>query len=149
MLHKQTRLDICQQNLDPSDKECDIFLDGIITGDETWVHHYEPECKRQIMKWKHPQSPIRKKFKSQPSAGKLTLTVFWDPQGPILEYYQDRGSTINSARYSEMLNDRLKPEIRSKRRGQLSKGIVLVHDNARPHTAARTVETVQKLKFEL
>ena len=46
-----------------------------------------------------------------------------------------------------MLIDRLKPEIRSKRWGQLSKGIVLLHDNARPQTAAHKVETLQKLKF--
>jgi len=75
------------------------------------------------------------------------LTDFWDSQGPILEHYQERGSTINSAGYIEMLIDRLKPEIRSSRRGQLSKGIVLLHDNARPHTAAHTVETLQKLMF--
>jgi len=101
------------------------------------------------MEWKRPQTPIRKKFKSQSSAGKLMLTVFWDPEGPILEYYHDRGSTIKSACYSEMLNDRLKPEIRSKCRGQLSKDIVLLHENARPHTALHTVETLQKLKFEV
>jgi len=76
ILHKQMCLDICQQNLDHYDKEGDAFLDRIITVDETWVHHYEPECKRQIMEWKHPQSPIRKKFKSQPSGGKLILTAF-------------------------------------------------------------------------
>jgi len=68
--------------------------------------------------------------------------------GPILEHYQERSSTINSARYNEMLIDRLKPEIRSKHPGQLSKGIVLLHDNARLHTAAYTVETLQKLEFE-
>ena len=62
MLHKQTLLDSCQQNLDRYDKEGDAFLDIIITGDETWVHHYEPECKRQSMEWKHPQLPTRKKF---------------------------------------------------------------------------------------
>ena len=49
--------------------------------------------------------------------------------------------------YSEMLIDRLKPEIRSSHRGQLSKGIVLLHDNAHPHTAVDTVETLQKLMF--
>jgi len=48
-----------------------------------------------------------------------------------------------------MLIVRLKPEIRSKHRGQLSKGIVLLHDNAHPHTTAHTVETLQKLKFEV
>ena len=49
MLHKQTCLHICQQNLDCYDKDSDAFLDRIITGDETWAHHYEPECKWQIM----------------------------------------------------------------------------------------------------
>ena len=68
-----------------------------------------------------------------------TDDIFWDSQGPILEHYQERGSPINSARYNEMLLDRLKPEIRSKRRGHLSKVIVLLHDNARPNTAAHTV----------
>ena len=111
MLHKQMHLDICQQNLDRYDKEGDAFLDRIITGDETWVHHYESGYRRQIMEWKHPQSPIRKKFKGQPSAGKLMRTVFWDSQGPVLEHYQDKGTTINSAYYSEILTDRLKPEI--------------------------------------
>jgi len=67
------------------------------------------------------------------------LIVFWDSQGLILEHYQERGSAIKSASYSEMLIVRLKPEIRSRRQGQLSKGIVLLHDNARPHTAAHTV----------
>ena len=135
--------------MDAYDKEGEAFLDRIITVDETWVHHYEPECKRQSIEWKHPQSPIRKKFKSQPSPVKLKLTVFGDSQGPVLEHYQERGSTINSAGYSEMLIERLKPEIRSKSRGHLSKGIVLLHENTRPRTAAHTVETLQKLKFEV
>ena len=77
------------------------------------------------------------------------LTVFWDSQGPVLEHYQERGTTINSARYSEMLTDRPKPTIRSKRRGLLSKGVVLLHDNARPHTAAHTAKTLRKLKFKV
>ena len=125
------------------------LLDRIITGDETWVHHFEPDSKRQSMEWKHPQLPCKKKLKTQPSAGKLMLTVFWDSQGPVLEHYQERGTTTNSPRYSEMLTDRLKPAIRSKRRGLLLKSVVLLHDNARPHTAAHTTETLGKLKFEV
>jgi hypothetical protein len=31
----------------------------------------------------------------------------------------------------------------------LTTGVVLHHDNTRPHTAAATVETIQKLKLEL
>ena len=112
---KQTRVDVCQRHLDRYGNERDIFLDRIITGYETCVHHYEPESKRQRMEWKHPQSPCKKKLRTQPSAGKLMFTVFWDSQGPVLEHYKERGTTINSARYSEMLTNRMKPAIRSKR----------------------------------
>ena len=77
------------------------------------------------------------------------LTVFWDSQGPVLEHYQERGTTINSSLYSEMLTDRLKSAIRSKRRVLLSKGVMLLYDNAHPHTAAHTAETLRKLKFEV
>ena len=46
--------------------------------------------KYQSMEWKHPQLPCKeKKFKTQPSAGKLMLTEFWDSQGPVLEHYEE------------------------------------------------------------
>ena len=64
------------------------------------------------------------------------LRVFWESQGPVLEHYQESGTTINS----EMLTDRMKPAIRSKSRGLLSKGVVLLYDNA---------ETQRKLNFEV
>ena len=59
-VHKQMRVDIGQKYLDRYSNEQDIFLDRIITGDEIWVHHYEPKSKRQSMEWKHPQSPCKK-----------------------------------------------------------------------------------------
>jgi histone-lysine N-methyltransferase SETMAR len=61
----------------------------------------------------------------------------------------EHGRTINSERYSAMLTDKLKPDIRSKQSGFLSKTVLLHHDNARPHVAAVTNETIQKLNFEL
>ena len=142
------RVDICQKHLDRYGKEPDI-LDRIITGDEKRVHYYEPESKLQGMEWKHPLWPARKTLKIQPSAGKLMLTIFWDSQGSVLEHYQERGTIINSAWYSERFTDKLKPAIRSKRRRLLSKSVVLLHDNVRPHTAAHTAETLRKLKLEV
>jgi hypothetical protein len=52
------------------------FLERIVTADETWVDHYEPESKAQSLAWKRPTSPVAKKFKSQPSAGKIMFTLF-------------------------------------------------------------------------
>jgi hypothetical protein len=96
----------------------------------------------------HILSCQEKVFKSAPSAGKLMLTLFWDMSGPILEHHQEKGETINSVRYGAMLEKKLEPAIRSLLRVLLSKG-ALLHDNARPHTAAATVATIQKLKFEM
>jgi len=67
----------------------------------------------------------------------------------ILVHFQAHGQTMNSANYFAMLRNDLKPAICKKRRGMLSKKVLLHHDNARPHTAAVTVETVQQMGFEL
>jgi len=118
--HKRNRQHICSSLLEQYNREGDSFLNRIITGDETWVHHYEPETKRQSMQWKHTSSPSSKKFKSQPSAGKLLLTVFWDSQGPILEHYMEKRVTVTSVNNSNMLRNELRPAIRSKRRERLT-----------------------------
>jgi histone-lysine N-methyltransferase SETMAR len=75
--------------------------------------------------------------------------LFWDINGLILEHYMEHGHTVNSERYSALLKDKLKPAIHSKQRGMLSKAVLLHHDNARPYAAAATIETIQKLNFEL
>ena len=41
----------------------------------------------------------------------------------------------------------VKPAIRTKRRDLLSSGVLLLHDNARPHTAIHTLQTLVKLGF--
>ena len=76
------------------------------------------------------------------------LAVFWDYQGPILETYQECGTTVTSSTYCDILQRELKPAIRSKIRGKLSKEILLLHDKARPHTAANTLETLKQLKWD-
>jgi len=44
--HKRNRQHICSSLLEGYIREGDNFLNRIITGDETWGHHYEPETKR-------------------------------------------------------------------------------------------------------
>jgi hypothetical protein len=123
--------------------EGEEFLACIVMGDETRIQKIHRMAT-------HILSCQKKKFKSALSAGKLMLTLFWDMNGPILKHYQEKGETFNSVRYSTMLEENLKPAVRScHRRGLLSKGVPLLHDNARPHTAAATVNTTQKVKFEI
>lgn len=75
------------------------------------------------------------------------LTLFFDCHGPLRIEFLAEGTTINAERYIHTLNE-LKNDIRNKRRSG-PKPNILLHDNARPHTAVRTKEELKKLKFDV
>ena len=62
-VHKPTRVDICQKHLGRYGNERDIFLHRIITGDATWVHHYEPESNGRVWNGNIRNRPARKSSK--------------------------------------------------------------------------------------
>ena len=70
------------------------FLLRLVTVDETWFHYYEPENKAQCRQWVGPRSPRPKKFKTQPSVGKVMATVFWGAKGVIMLDCLPKRSTI-------------------------------------------------------
>ena len=116
--------------------------------DESWVYHYKPEMKRASTQWKHPMSPVHKKFKVTPSAGKVMLTVFWDCQGVLLTEFQQRDHTIMSASYRTILT-KLCGAIRRKQPGLFTKGMLLLYDNAHPHSANQTTATLKSFKWQV
>jgi histone-lysine N-methyltransferase SETMAR len=61
-------------------------------------------------------------------------TVFWDRKGVLLVDFLSQGSTINAGAYCDILK-KLRRAIQNKQRGMLSRGVVMIHNNARPHTA--------------
>jgi hypothetical protein len=57
--NEMNRMDLSlQHRLRYADEGGDM-LNRIITGDESWVRHYQPKSKRASMQWKHPSSPPR------------------------------------------------------------------------------------------
>jgi hypothetical protein len=77
------------------------------------------------------------------------LTVFCGSQGPILEHCMEKDTTVTSVNYCDMLRNEMRPAIRTKRRGRLSQGRVLLHGNARRHKTHLTINTFQKLNWEV
>lgn len=140
---KRQRVEASTELLELHDQGGPSFLKRIVTGDETWVHHYEPESKRRSMEWRHSDSPRKKKFKSQASAGKVMATVFWDQEGVILVDFMPKGTTINSEAYILTLT-KLKIRLRRCRPHLSESNVLLQHDNARPHTSFRTREQISK-----
>lgn len=146
-LQKRERVECSRQFLELCGDNKDEVMDRIVTGDETWVHHYEPESKQESMQWHKKGTPPPKKFKVSQSAGKIMATVFWDTEGILLIDYKDRGVTITGQYYASLL-DRLKEAIKEKRRGKLSKGVLLLHDNAPVHTCHVATAAIHRCGFE-
>jgi len=75
-------------------------------------------------------------------------TVFWDRKGVLLVEFMPKGSTINSETYCETLK-KLRGAIKNRRRGRLTKGVRLHHDNVRPHVSRQTTALIEEFGWDL
>ncbi|GFR63965.1 transposase [Elysia marginata] len=133
----------CAELLKHHEEEGEGFIQRIVTGDESGVHHFESESKRQSMEYRHKSSPSPMKFKVVASARKVMLTVFWDSEGIVDIEFMKQRNTVNSERYISTLR---KLSVRLKR-VRSTKQAILHHDNAMPHTSRRTEEALHKMNF--
>jgi len=83
---------------DPND-----FLSRLVTMDETWLYHYDPETKQQSIEWRHSGSPRPKKIPIAKIRSKNFASIFWDQDGILLVDYLPKGQTINAEYYSSLL----------------------------------------------
>jgi hypothetical protein len=88
------------------------MLNRIVTGDESWVHHYQPESK--VLQC-NGNIPVHLQTKSlRLRAEKVMLTMFWDSRGVLLAKFKNHGQNVNSSSYCEVLL-KLQNAIRRKR----------------------------------
>jgi len=127
---------------DPND-----FLSRLVTMDETWLYHSDPETKQQSMEWRHSGSPRPKTFRVQKSAEKVLASIFWDQNGILLIDYLPKGQTIKAEYYSSLLVQ-LEAILKEKRRGKVTKVVLFLHDNSPAHWALATQKKLAYLGFQ-
>jgi len=127
---------------DPND-----FLSRLMTADETWLYHYDPETNNNQWSDGMAAHPAPKKFRVQKPAGKFLASIFWDQDSFLFIDYLPKGQTINSECYSSLLvqmNDILKES----RRGKFTKGVLFLHDNASAHRALEIQKKMAYMGFQ-
>jgi hypothetical protein len=130
----------------------DQFLNHIVRvrGDETWVSFVNAETKEQSKQWMHTHSPNKqKKFKQtlsscQKADGNCFLGQERSTDGGIYAKRDHDNVTSLLRNTKQLLRTNQK-----KRHIMLTSGVVLFHNNARPHTAARTRAPVVHFYWEL
>ncbi|XP_076044679.1 histone-lysine N-methyltransferase SETMAR-like [Oratosquilla oratoria] len=100
---KHTRMVVPQANLAHFETDPVSFRERFLTQDECWVHHFEPETKRQSMQWRHTSSLVPKKARVVSSAGRVMSSVFWDAKGIVFIDYLQKGQTSNGEYCANLL----------------------------------------------
>ncbi len=122
------------------------FLDRIVTGDEKWVLYVN--VKRGGQWLSSGQTPIPT-AKSGLHPQKIMLCIWWDVRGVVHWELLDPNQTITAEVYCSQL-DRLCEKLTRNRPSLINrKGVILQHDNARPHTARLTQQKINELGWEV
>ena len=131
-IQRANRVDCCQELLQQSEVNPDKFFDSIVTGDESWIHHYDPLSQLEAKIWKRSGEQTPTRLRQERSAGKIMMIIFWDKDGVLLTEYLLRGTTINGPCYASII-EQLRSVIVEKGRRKVSHGALLLHDNAPIH----------------
>jgi len=71
----------------------------LVTMNETWLYHYDPETKQQSMEWRHSFNPAPKNSECKNPLEKFSPRFF----GILIVDYLPKGRRINAEYYSSLL----------------------------------------------
>jgi len=114
----------------------------LVTMDETWLYHYDPETKQQLMEWWHRGSPRPKISECKNPLEKFSPRFFG-----IKTASSSKVPTINAEYYSSLLVQ-WKDILKDKRCGMFTKGVLFLHDNAPAYRALATQKKLAYLGFQ-
>ena len=141
---KQSRVRLASQVIEKYDK-CDPHrLEKIVTGDETWIYHFQPDSKAKNKVWvsfeaNRPVIACRCK-----TSNRMLYAIFFDSKGPVPQIPVPKGSSVTGKFYRESVLTQLVDFYQKRRPRTGVRGIKLLHDNAPAHKST----TVQEYRKE-
>lgn len=122
------------------------FLRQIITCDEKWVLH---DNSRRSSSWVKKRSSPGISSKPCIHQRKTMVTVWWNYKGIIHVNYLEPRQTITADTYCSEIDVVHAKLLKTYPAIVNRKGVILLHDNAKPHTAKKTQEKFSQLGWEV
>jgi histone-lysine N-methyltransferase SETMAR len=137
---KQWRIEFCRHSLKRFEEGQSRRVFDIITGDESWFYHYDPETKEQSKVWVSKTDPRPTKVHRNKSSGKRMVAVFFMKSSLIKAVPLETGETLNASWYINTCLPQVFKTVSERRPRSGLRGLILHDDNATPHRAWITNE---------
>lgn len=124
----------------------DPFLNRIVTCDEKWILY---DNRKRSAQWLDKDESPKHMPKPNLHQKKILLSVWWSISGVIHYHFLKPGETITAERYCRELDVVHKKLCETQPSLINRKGPILLHDNARPHSAQLTVQKLNRLGYEI
>ena len=120
---------------------------NVVTGDETWVHYFEPirKVSNKIWATKHSKRPII--AKRSLSTKKILYAIFFSGEGVAIKVPVKKGKSITGKYYKDVVLKKLKKYYQKQRPATGFKHVRLLLDNAPAHTSAIVTAFLKKEKI--
>ena len=109
------RLQSSRELLGVYEENPENFHARFVTGDETWIHHWDPETKQDQCNGSTLAHPHQRSSKPNLQLAKVMATVFWDSKGVLMVDYKPAGICITGAYYADLMKQ-LRTANKEKRR---------------------------------
>ena len=124
----------CARELLKTYKGCNnLVISNWLTGDETWMHMFEPQRRADNKQWK-------RKIQKRPCIAKRTINskkmlyaIFFNSSGPVVQMPCPSGHTVTDRFYKNSILKKVKEFYNKKRPSKGWSEVHLLHDNTSFH----------------
>ena len=115
-------------------KDCNSrVISNLLTGDETWVHIFEPQRRADNKQWKQKDKKCPCIAKKTISSKKMLYAIFFTSSGPVDQVPCPSGHTVTGRFYKNSVLKKVKEFYNKKRPSKGSSEVHILHDNTSSH----------------
>ena len=122
----------------------------IVTGDETWIYHIQPDSKAKNKVWVSSEGDKPVIARHCKTSNRILYVIFFDSKGSVLQIPVPKGSSVTGKFYRESVLTQLVDFYQRRRpRTGVSAASKLLHDNATAHKSATLQEYLKESGFNV
>ena len=146
---KHQRVETARELLKRYPKFNKNVFNSFVTGDETWVHFFEPQRKINNKIWATKNAKRPCVAKRLQSSKKVMFAIFFWTKGPVAQIAVPKGRSVTAIFYKNRVLKKVKKYFVKRRPKTGFKGVNLQHDNAPCHKAKLVTDFLSEEKVKV